>query len=188
MFQRIPRSLSCGVLLAVAACSPPSVFAEREGPEVTLTAADSEAQFEVTLCIDVPDTIDSVHDPRIEIQADIEVVSSERGGVVRGLVDGTMDEERRDEADLSAPARENYSGEADDFLSFGMDGFEPLEGAGRHCSEPQRMRFEYDGEDPMTQLRLTWTVMVDARYSSNRVLRSDGFTGDDVSIEIEAVE
>ncbi|MEM7156581.1 MAG: hypothetical protein AAF799_27285 [Myxococcota bacterium] len=187
MLELNPRSLLCGMLLAAAACSPPHVHQQVQGPEVTMTAADSIAEFDVTVCMDIPRRVDSISSTTIFVNADVEVTGGERGGLLRGLLEGGDEERFEDQLDLDAPQQIDEWGEDGDDLAFDLRLDDDWGGSGRSCAEPQRMRFEYFGEEPAAEVRLTWTVDFYADYFS-RGLRAANFSDDAVTIEIEAVQ
>jgi hypothetical protein len=177
------KSLLCGLLLAITACSPPSAYAEQDGPEIVLSAAQPEAEFLVTLCVDRPESLTEVT-PSAHVNADVEVIG-ERAGVIRAEVIEVDDEERQDELDLADEPSEDG-----EWVAFSLESDGPWEQTGRHCTE-QSVRFEYEGdaedEDSMTEVRLTWHVNFYVEYWYEGWGRS-GFEDDDVSVEIAAVE
>lgn len=186
MLQPTLRSLSCGVLLLAAACSPPHVHEEEAGPDFSLSAADSVAEFDISVCVDAPRRVTEITSANLYVEADILVADGTRTGLVLGALDGAMDDREQDELDLDAPRGVNGEDWEEDSLVFDLDAENEWDADGRQCSEPQRIRFEYTGEEPTTSLSVEWRVTFIAEFFS-RGFRAVEFEEDEVTITIEPV-
>lgn len=167
-------SLLCASMVGVVACSLPQTWTDEDGPQVVLTQSEPVAEFDIKLCI-TGSKIDSV-DGYAELEVVREASNPDATGIVRAELGDGSDE---DQEDLTA--------DEDPPLTLTLDGEGPWENRkGRRCSDPQRVRFIYEGDDEMAMHELSWNVEFSVSYSDGLVF-ADSIDESDMSIEIEPV-
>ncbi len=164
-----------GGLLGLTACSPLDAVLEAAGPEFTLSVDEPIAEFDVVWCLDRPGNI-RWSSTGANVEFELEIAGAATGSLVATL-DAVGDAEGdRAERDL-AVAEERSPGLYSEL--------EQLDGSGRACTAPQRVQFEFLGEDDTTQIQVAWTAELFVSYEPG--LRGDSIDEGDLEIEITPV-
>lgn len=166
-------SLMLALSMLAAGCSPPSAFAELEGPGFVLTAQEPVAAFEVTLCLNAPT------DEQLFVQASVAVEARTTLGTAALRLESLADRPA-DERSLTAEVSSALS----PVRWFGLQADGDWKARGRRCATPEVVEFSAERLSPGASLKVeSWSVQMDVTWEGRAF--SDSLDSGDLTVEIE---